>query len=84
MNSTETLNEIIRLSTELNKIQDEDILLEKILYEARAILNADAGSIYVKKGDTLVFNHVQNDTIQKTLLPGRRMPFTVYTLKINP
>ena len=31
----------------LNEIRDTDVLLERILTEARAIANADAGSIYV-------------------------------------
>ncbi|HEY1406264.1 MAG TPA: HD domain-containing phosphohydrolase, partial [Spirochaetota bacterium] len=39
--------------------------------------------IYVCKGDSLIFNHVQNDTIQQTLPPGRRLPYTVYQLPIN-
>jgi len=37
---------IVRLDTELNQIQDVDLLLERILYEARKVVNADAGSIY--------------------------------------
>ena len=84
MEAKKTLNELIRLSMELNLIQDEDLLLEKILFEARSILNADAGSIYIKKGETLVFNHVQNDTIQKQLPPGRKMPYTVYSVNVTP
>jgi HD-GYP domain-containing protein (c-di-GMP phosphodiesterase class II) len=83
MDGSGILNEIIRLSTELNTVQDEDILLEKILFEARAILGADAGSIYVRHENSLVFNHVQNDTIQKSLPPGRRLPYTVYTVPLN-
>jgi len=46
---------IVRLDTELNQIQDVDLLLERILYEARKVVNADAGSIYqvvaADKGD---------------------------------
>jgi HD-GYP domain-containing protein (c-di-GMP phosphodiesterase class II) len=78
------LNDIIRLSIELNRIHDEDMILDKILHEARAITGADAGSIYIKKGMSLVFSHVQNDTIQKALPPGRKMPYTVFEIKINP
>ena len=83
MDATKALSEIVRLSTELNMVQDEDLLLEKILFEARSLLNADAGSIYVKREDMLEFNHVQNDTIQKTLPPGRRPPHTIYSVPIN-
>ena len=62
-NTKLSINEIIELSNELNTIQDLDILLEKILYEARRSVNADAGSIYIKVNDELVFSHVQNDTL---------------------
>jgi HD-GYP domain-containing protein (c-di-GMP phosphodiesterase class II) len=83
-NRGDKLNDIIRLSMELNRIHDEDMILDKILNEARAITGADAGSIYVKKGLFLVFSHVQNDTIQKALPQGRKMPYTVFEVKINP
>lgn len=83
-NRGDKLNDIIRVSMELNRIHDEDMILDKILHEARAITGADAGSIYVKKGFFLVFSHVQNDTIQKSLPPGRKMPYTVFEVKINP
>ena len=38
---------IIKLDSELNQIQDLDLLLERILLEARKVVRADAGSIYV-------------------------------------
>jgi len=47
------LRDIIQIDSEINKIQDADILLERILLEARKVVNADAGSIYVKDGDKL-------------------------------
>jgi len=83
MDSTLALFEIVKLSTELNNIHDEELLLEKILFNARKIMNAEAGSIYIRKGESLIFSHVQNDAIQKKLQEGRRLPFTVYDLPIN-
>jgi len=83
MDSTFALFEIVKLSSELNNVHDEDMLLEKILLDARKIMSADAGSIYIRKGDALIFNHVQNDTIQKKLQPGRHLPYTVFDLPIN-
>ena len=77
------LNDIIHLSTELNTIQDLDILLEKILTEARRILNADAGSIQIKEGDELVFNHVQTESKQRLLKPGQKLPYITYRTRIN-
>ncbi|MCX7786736.1 MAG: HD domain-containing protein [Spirochaetes bacterium] len=80
----EKLKQIIELDSELHKIHDLDILLERILYEARKVVNADAGSIYIKEGDHLVIQYAQNDTIQKSLPPGQKLIYKVFKVKINP
>jgi HD-GYP domain-containing protein (c-di-GMP phosphodiesterase class II) len=80
---TERLNEIIRLGTELNTIQDMDILLQRILLEAQKVVNADAGSIYICKGNKLEFSYSQNDTQQKELLPGQKLPYASFSIDIN-
>jgi response regulator RpfG family c-di-GMP phosphodiesterase len=77
------LQEIIRLGSELNELQDLDILLEKILSEARKIVNADAGTIYIRDGNCLFFNHAQNDTLVKKLPPGQKLPFKSLKVEIN-
>lgn len=82
-NTRLSINEIIELSNELNTIQDLDILLEKILYEARRSVNADAGSIYIKVNDELVFSHVQNDTLSRYLPHGQKLIYTTFKIKIN-
>jgi HD-GYP domain-containing protein (c-di-GMP phosphodiesterase class II) len=82
---------IIRLDTELNQIQDVDLLLERILYEARKVVHADAGSIYItvpveagEEGtEKLAIKYSQNETIQKTLPPGQKMIYSIFTLPIN-
>lgn len=43
----EKLQKVFETEKLLNEIRDSDVLLERILTEARAIANADAGSIYV-------------------------------------
>ncbi len=48
------------------------MLLEKILNEARGLVNADAGSIYIKEGDTLKFSYAQNDTLREKLGEGKK------------
>ncbi|MBN2403742.1 MAG: HD domain-containing protein [Spirochaetes bacterium] len=80
---TERLNEIIRLGAELNSIQDMDILLQRILLEARKVVTADAGSIYICRSDKLEFSYSQNDTQQKELLPGQKLPYASFTVDIN-
>jgi len=82
---------IIRLDSELNKIHDYDVLLERILLEARKVVNADAGSIYVavpaeedENGiEKIAIKHSQNDTIQKTTPPGQKMIYSIFSLPIN-
>ena len=45
--NAEKLKKVFETEKLLNEIRDTDVLLERILTEARAIANADAGSIYV-------------------------------------
>ncbi len=78
------LNDIIKLSSELNTVQDLDILLDRILTEARKILNADAGSIQIKEGDELIFtSHVQTASLERKLKPGEKLIYTTFRTMIN-
>jgi len=82
---------IIRLDAELNKIQDYELLLERILYESRKVVGADAGSIYItvptKEGEEgsekLAIKYSQNDTLQKELPPGQKMVYSLFSVSIN-
>jgi response regulator RpfG family c-di-GMP phosphodiesterase len=82
---------ILELDSELNQIQDFDILLERILLEARNVLHADAGSIYVRelidkegeKEEVLAVKYAQNDTTDKLLPPGQKPVYTFFTVPIN-
>ncbi|MBI5484068.1 MAG: HD domain-containing protein [Deltaproteobacteria bacterium] len=77
------LRKIIDLGFEISQIKDIDLLLEKVLSEAREFTNCDAGSIYVREGDNLKFSYAQNDTMQKQLPPGRKLPYSTFTVPIN-
>ncbi len=79
----EKLRDIIGLDSELNKLQDLDVLLERILQEARRVLKADAGSIYISDGKNLTINYAQNDTLQSQLPPGEKLIYNVFTIPIN-
>jgi len=74
---------IIDLSLELNQVKDLDILLDRILTEARAIVNADAGSIYIREHDRLKFNYTQNDTLLDALPPGKKLIFSSFSIPFN-
>ena len=83
INEAERLREIIRLDTELSTVQDLDMVLERILTEARKLTSADAGSIYIKEDDDLVFSYAQTDTVQKRLPPGQKLIYLTFRVKIN-
>ncbi len=54
---------ILETIQELNQLKDVDMILDRILLEARNLAHADAGSIYLVKDNTLLFAHVQNETL---------------------
>ena len=82
---------IIRLDSELNQIQDYDLLLERILFESRKVVQADAGSIYItvpteqgeEGNEKLSIKYSQNDTIQRNLPVGQKMVYTIFSVLIN-
>jgi len=83
---------IIKLNSELNKIQDLDLLLERILFEARRVVHADAGSIYVlqKKynedgtpSESLLIKYAQNDTLRKSVPHGEKVNYSVFTKPVT-
>jgi HD-GYP domain-containing protein (c-di-GMP phosphodiesterase class II) len=77
------LRRIIDFGFELSHIKDIDLLLEKVLSEARIFTNCDAGSIYVREGQNLKFSYAQNDTMQKQLPQGKKLPYSSFTVPIN-
>jgi len=74
---------IIRIDSELNKIRDYDILLERVLLEARRVVHADAGSIYVKEGDVITIKFAHNDTKQKSLPPGEKQAYPHFSIPVD-
>lgn len=86
-----TLKSMIEVDSKLNKIQDLDILLERILFEARKVVRADAGSIYLcntveengKKVDKLSIRYSQNETLQRALPAGQKLIYSVFSIPIN-
>ncbi|MCR5045346.1 MAG: GAF domain-containing protein [Treponema sp.] len=77
------LQSIFEIDQKLNEIQDIDVLLERILTEARKIVNADAGSIYEVQGNNLAIKYAQNDTQSSKLLPGEKLPYMAFSFPIT-
>jgi response regulator RpfG family c-di-GMP phosphodiesterase len=74
------LEVLTTLGTELNQVKDLDILMEHILTEARRVVNADAGSIYIRERDELRFTYTQNATLQKRLPQGAKLIYNIFTI----
>ncbi|WP_243374082.1 HD domain-containing phosphohydrolase [Geotalea sp. SG265] len=77
------LQRIIDLGLEISRINDIDLLLEKILLEARRFTRADAGSIYIREDDRLHFSYTQNDTLQRNLPPSRKLIYSTFSIPID-
>ncbi len=77
------LMKVIHLGFEISQIKDIDLLLEKILSEARSFTNCDAGSLYIKEGDSLKFSYAQNDTMRRTLPAGKKLPYSTFSIPIS-
>ncbi len=74
---------LVSVGLELSAIRDEDILLEKVLYAARYFLKADAGSIYIKEKERLLFRCAQNDTLQSELPVGKKLIYSTFSVPVD-
>ena len=83
LSENEKLEVLARLGIDLSKIHDLDILMERILTEARRFVNADAGSIYIRDKDMLHFTYTQNDTLQRRLSEGEKLIYSTFSIPVN-
>jgi len=83
LSEKEKLDSLMVLGIELNQVQDLDILMERVLNEARQFVNADAGSIYIRREEQLDFSYTQNDTLQDRLPPGEKLIYTTFSMPID-
>ena len=85
LSEQQKLEKIIQLGSEVARVNDLDILLERVLVGARRLVNADAGSIYIrhKRKHELEFRYTQNDTQSAKLPPGQKLIYTTFTMPIS-
>ena len=83
LSEKEKLESLTSLGIELNRINDLDILLERVLTKARQWVNADAGSIYICDKGMLNFVYTQNITMQKKLPEGEKLIYSTFTIPID-
>jgi len=83
LSETEKINSLIILGIQLIQVNDLDILMQKILSEARRFINADAGSIYKLKDNALEFSYTQNDTLQSQLPNDESLIYSTFSIPVN-
>jgi len=83
LSEKEKLDALATLGIDLSRVQDLDIMMERILTEARRFANADAGSIYIRENDRLHFAYTQNNTLQKRLAAGEKLIYSTFHMPIN-
>lgn len=83
----ERIETLSRIAEEFSRIQDRDILLTRVLTEARRLTTADAGSVYLREGTELVLYFPQNDTLMRRAQPRdqgvRRLFYTHQRLPLS-
>ncbi len=80
----EQVLKLTQVGIALTAVHDLDQLLEMIVREARAFTCADAGSLYLREGDSLRFAVSQNETLSRRLGPdGEDRLFSPFTLPIT-
>ena len=80
----ERLAYVMDVGYEISRIQDLDVLLERVLQEARALTNADAGSIYIREDeDSLTIKYSQNETLERRLGPNRKLIYSTFKIPVD-
>jgi len=79
----DTLRQLLKFGLDISHIKDMDVLLEKILSEARVFTNCDAGTIYIKDASWLFARYSQNDTLNVALGPHRKSLYANIQLPVD-
>ncbi len=69
------IQRLTEIGIALSSEHDLDSLLRKIVGEGRSFTSADAGSLYLVEGDSLVFKVAQNDTLKRQGKPQGAFEF---------
>jgi len=77
------LKDLINLSAHIAEVKDLDEVMERILRTAREFTDCDAGSIYIKQDDHLLFSYAQNDTLSSRLRAGEKLIYTTFKVPVD-
>ncbi len=81
--STRDVDQLLSTVENIYHIRDLDTLLERILYEARRFVRADAGTLYLEAKGQLFFSYVQNDTLFVNETAEQRHVFASQSLPVD-
>lgn len=79
----ERIKRLNRIGIALSSQTDLRILLETIVKEARGFTNSDAGSLYRKEEDKLIFEVAQNDTLDRRLGEKKKEAFSPFPIPLT-
>ncbi|MFT5521378.1 MAG: HD-GYP domain-containing protein (c-di-GMP phosphodiesterase class II) [Enterobacterales bacterium] len=84
-NEQGSLKRLIHIGLALSSEKNKNNLIERILQEAKSLSNADGGTFYMKKEDSLEFTIIRNDTlnISQNTETGRKISLPAVPLYIN-
>ena len=74
---------LVNIGIELNQIQDFHSLMDRILSEARYLLHSQAGTIFLREGDTLRFAYFHNDALAERTSTGEPPPIESFRIPIT-
>jgi HD-GYP domain-containing protein (c-di-GMP phosphodiesterase class II) len=77
------LGTILEKQEKLHHIRDLNTLLDSLLFETRALTNADAGSIFLVEGKKLLFSYVQNDSLFKKDFLSNKYIYTNNSIDVD-
>lgn len=73
--------DLLSVAEQLLLVPDPDTILDGILDRSRYICQAEAGTIFLKKGDRLLFSYVHNDVLFSSR--SRQYLYQDYTVEID-
>lgn len=76
----ERIKRMVQIGIALTSERNLNLLLEKIVREARSFVGADAGSLYIVESDHLSFEVAQNAWLEKK---GKAEPFRAIKIPLN-
>lgn len=78
-----TARDLLRSIRRIQKVTDLTILLESVLHEARAFVDADAGTLYLARQGRLYFSYIENDTLFPEGNPREKYVYSENSIPID-